>query len=62
MYFKWFTAEELCRRENLCEECDSASCVFANKGICCYSLVNGSMPIITEEDGCLGYYFDEQEL
>lgn len=60
--FKWFSSKELQRRENLCEECDSGSCVFANKGICCYSLVTGNAPKITEEDGCLAYYFDEQDL
>ena len=48
----WYSCKELLNREVNCFECESKDCALNNQGVCCYSLVHGRRPIITDEDGC----------
>lgn len=52
MTLKWYREDALAQRENLCFECESKECALNGDGICCYPLVHGRKPVITEEDGC----------
>lgn len=47
-----YTWKEVLKREAMCFDCESRDCFFNDDGTCCFSLVNGRKPEITEEDGC----------
>lgn len=52
MNLKWYREDALERRENLCFECETKACALNDDGLCCYPLVHGKAPTITEDDGC----------
>ena len=37
----------------LCDECDSESCAYNEKGVCRFPLVHGRKPAYTDHDGCI---------
>lgn len=37
----------------LCDECDSESCAYNEKGSCRFPLVHGRKPVYTDHDGCI---------
>lgn len=43
---------ELLRRDALCSECMSESCIFNPEGICRYPMLCGTVPNYESEDGC----------
>ena len=49
---KWYDEDELERREELCFECETRDCALNDNGLCCFPLVHGEVPTITEDDGC----------
>lgn len=50
--WRWHEEREMKRREYLCFECETKDCALNDAGLCCYPLVHGKKPVITEEDGC----------
>ena len=45
----------------LCSECESCTCQYNHGGECRFAMVHERKPCITDEGGCIDYYYAESE-